>query len=128
MLRVFVYGTLKKGFPLDPARHNPAIEKIRIGIEPATIKGTLYDMIYFPAVKLGGDSIVEGEVHTYISDEILPLFDSIESEGFMYKRKIVEITTSTGTHKAIVYEYIDELDDYNIIHDGIWRGPERNNV
>ena len=59
-INIFVYGTLKKGYPNHKRYCSNATRII-----PAKIKGTMYDTTYgFPAVQLKGYNNVYGEIIT----------------------------------------------------------------
>lgn len=107
-MKLFVYGTLKRGFRL--------YQGIETGVSEGTVKGDLFSLGSFPAIKLGGDNIVYGEVHE-VDDKFLPLFDMIEGEGYLYKRK--EIQTEEGVD-CWIYEYINEDDLKLPIESGVW--------
>ena len=47
--KVFVYGTLKEGRPLD----RKVFADLRLSVNPATIKGKIYHLNWYPGIKLG---------------------------------------------------------------------------
>lgn len=74
-VKIFVYGTLKKGF-----RNHDRFCGNAIGIEPATVNGKLYDTGWgFPAMQLSDnpDDIVHGEIIT-LPEADLPAIDRLE--------------------------------------------------
>jgi len=57
---LFVYGTLKIDTGESFARQ---FDHVRLDAKPASAKGLLYDLGYFPGVVFGGDEVVHGELH-----------------------------------------------------------------
>ena len=82
-VKIFVYGTLKKGF-----RNHDRFCGNAVSIEPATVNGRLYDTGWgFPAMQLSrnpGD-IVRGEIIT-IPEADLPAIDFLEGVPRLYQR------------------------------------------
>jgi len=109
MTKIFVYGTLKKGGRLQTG--------LETKVTKDTLKGTMYSLRAFPGIKLEGDSKVYGEVHE-VDEKYLPLYDRIESEGWLYSRK--EVVTESGT-VCWVYEIIQDLPEELIIEEGVWQ-------
>jgi gamma-glutamylcyclotransferase (GGCT)/AIG2-like uncharacterized protein YtfP len=123
---VFVYGTLKEGRPLD----RKIFADIRLSVKPATIVGKLYNMMY-PAVKLKGKSLVQGEIHEFDPKdvkEVIRIMDAIEGyrEGkpdkeSLYARRIVKAETDDGEKiDVFMYEYCHEVDEERLVDDGLW--------
>lgn len=81
-MRLFVYGTLKKGF------NNHHFLQDATYIEEATIKGTLLNLGWFPGYIPEGEGEVHGEVYE-INDEILKRIDHLEGHPDFYTRKDV---------------------------------------
>ena len=73
---VFVYGSLLKGM----RNHHSIMDEKFVG--NAIIKGTMYSYVAYPAVRLEGNNIIEGEVYN-VSAETLEKLDKIE--GFSDK-------------------------------------------
>jgi gamma-glutamylcyclotransferase (GGCT)/AIG2-like uncharacterized protein YtfP len=124
---LFVYGTLKVDTgPTSYARH---FDKVRLGSKPATVKGVLYDMGYFPGLILGGDKIVYGELHRYSHfGKVIEIMDQIE--GYLgkgdpenlYNRVKVQVlmTGNEATVTATAYEFAQSVKSYPAVADGIW--------
>lgn len=98
--RVFVYGSLKRGF------HNHAI------LKEATIVGRgfaegflLYSLGSFPAA-IGGSGTVQGELYE-VDDQTLQALDRLEGHPHMYKRKETTcfIPVMNGSLPCAIYEY-----------------------
>ena len=107
-MKLFVYGTLKKGGDLHT--------KVESSIVEDTISGKMYTLGAFPAVRLDQEGIVSGEIHE-IDEKYLEYYDRVEGEGSLYRR--VPITTLGGV-EAQVYEFMQELPEEFIIESGIW--------
>jgi len=100
----FVYGTLKRGevrercWPAKP-----------IAVEPATVRGALYDLGPYPALAVG-DDIVAGELWQLAPGDMpatLAALDRVEgyagNDDDLYRRVIVECQTSDGSTRAWTY-------------------------
>jgi gamma-glutamylcyclotransferase (GGCT)/AIG2-like uncharacterized protein YtfP len=103
---VFVYGTLKRGqvrersWPIKPQ-----------AIEPATVRGTLYDLGKYPAL-IAGDDLVAGEIWRFEPAkmaETLAVLDRIEGfagrDDDLYRRTIIECRIAAGCELAWVYSF-----------------------
>lgn len=127
--RMFVYGTLKQGRPLD----RPIFAKLRTNVVEATIKGGIYNLGWFPTIKLADKGTVQGEVHTFPKEEIAKILNIMDSiEGYnasdpkrgLYNRHIVDATLPNGKIvKAWAYEYNKDVDPKKRIKAGVWE-PE----
>lgn len=142
---VFVYGTLKQGRPLD----RPALSALRTAVQPASIVGSLYSLGPYPTVRLDGQGTVQGEVHTFASQDfgfVLELMDEIEGynaddpRAGLYTRHVVEATllidknsdnnasgeeattaAAAATTTAVwVYEYNGIVNPSDRIGSGVW--------
>lgn len=124
--KVFVYGTLKEGRPLD----RRAFAERRTSVEEATIVGSIFNLGHFPTIKLDGRGVVHGEVHTFKSDDfpmVLRSMDAIEGynaqkpEAGLYTRHLLDVTTESGeVVKAWAYEYNGSVGDERRLEDGVW--------
>ena len=102
---IFVYGTLKVGGYFSPPFNNK-----RLSTQPATVKGTLYDLGGFPGLSLEGSDVVHGELHLY-KDFSLVLRHMDLIEGFsanrgrnnLYARQTFEVKTPNGKQLAELY-------------------------
>lgn len=90
MVRVFVYGTLKKGFP----NHERIFKGYEIKITEAWAYGELYDLGWYPAL-IQGNNKVYGELLEFDDPEIFMKIDMLEgysgkesSFNFYERRKI----------------------------------------
>lgn len=103
-VKIFVYGTLKKGF-----RNHDRFCGNAISIELATVNGRLYDTGWgFPAMQLSDnpDDIVHGEIIT-IPEADLPAIDRLEGVPRLYQRVEVMAVSDAGTESA-AYCYVME--------------------
>jgi gamma-glutamylcyclotransferase (GGCT)/AIG2-like uncharacterized protein YtfP len=127
VINVFVYGTLKEGRPLD----REVFANTRLSVTPATIVGSIYNLGPYPAIKLQGKGLVQGEVHQFTKDDIkdiISLMDRIEGydpkrkeKHNLYNRRVVTAKTKDGEKmEAYVYEYSDKPKDALKIDDGLW--------
>ena len=103
-VKIFVYGTLKKGF-----RNHDRFCGNAISIELATVNGRLYDTGWgFPAMQLSDnpDDIVHGEIIT-IPEADLPAIDRLEGVPRLYQRVEIRAVSEDGT-KSTAYCYVME--------------------
>ena len=124
--KVFVYGTLKEGRPLD----RKAFAERRTNVDEATIVGSIFSLGRYPTIKLDGEGVVHGEVHTFRSDDfaaVLMSMDAIEGynpskpEAGLYTRHLLDVTTKSGeVVKAWTYEYNGSVKADRRLKDGVW--------
>ena len=96
-INIFVYGTLKKGYP----NHSLCANATRI--VSATIKGTMYDTTYgFPAVQLKGDYDIYGQVIT-VPQVDLPYFDYLQGVPRLYQREQIDVKVENKIEKCFIY-------------------------
>ncbi len=124
IVRVFVYGTLKMGFPLF---FHEGLMANRVEAFPARIRGELYDLGLFPALRLNSDDAVAGEVHVFKNpEETLEILD--EMEGYFgpgqvnnYNRREVDAVSAERERiTCFTYEYAEDLPKEYKIEDGRW--------
>lgn len=118
MQKLFVYGTLKRGFPLNAFQEIHLNQKF-IDTGRTKDKFYMYKSTLFPYVsnvKINPDdtnSYITGEVY-YIPDESLSRLDKIEVG---YHREIIDIyTENSGIIKA--YMYITNAPSGKLIQNG----------
>lgn len=124
--KVFVYGTLKEGNPLDRG----IFKKTRTNVEQATIAGSIFSLGPYPTIKLDGEGTVHGEVHTFSEDDfpkMLHTFDIIEGyrkdhpENGLYNRHLVKATLESGkVVEAWAYEYNGTVNPDRRLKNGVW--------
>ncbi len=115
MVKVFVYGTLKKGFSLNYLLANS------IFIGEASLNGyDMYSLTSFPFITKGKGKVY-GEVYE-VSEDLLKRLDMIEG-GYVRKEVEVEILGK----KMKVYTYVKDIDikikiywNLNKIDCGVW--------
>lgn len=104
--RVFVYGTLKKGNSVRGLNmfSDRGVDFISDAVTTEA-EYSLYDLGAFPAVTLGGNNRISGEVWE-VNDQMMEVLDSIEGYPDFYNRVI----TNTTSGPAWMY-YIPDLDN-----------------
>lgn len=124
----FVYGTLKMGGRFAEM-YADLFDPNRIDAKPATVKGKLYKLGFYPGVKLDrGEGKVHGELHVFKNpDKILPVFDRIEGydakdpKNGLFDRVEVEVALENGSSEtAIMYVYNGEPSDGDEVEGGVW--------
>ena len=116
---LFTYGTLKSGVR-GVAGRELLRDSERLGA--GTVRGTLYDAGEYPALLLGGDGVVEGEVWRCPAP-LLRVLDRYEgTEEGLFRRVAVEV----GEHACWVYvagpKLGPRLRAESIIERGSWNG------
>lgn len=121
-LKVFVYGTLKKG-----GRFASRFDEFRKSCKAGKVKGTLFSLGSFPGIVLSGDTEVRGEVHEYNNAKnVEAALDRIE--GFispgnlhnLYEKRKVNVETATGTEECYLYEFARSTKDLDKVSTGEW--------
>lgn len=127
-LKVFVYGTLKEGRPLD----RKGLADKRTSVKAATIEGSIFKFKHagFPTIKLDGKGFVIGEVHTFPEKhmkEVQQAMDAIEGynrhhpDQGLYNRHEIKATLKDGkVVTAWAYEYNGKVDQELRIEEGVW--------
>ena len=127
-LKVFVYGTLKEGRPLD----RKTLADLRTSVKEATIEGSIFNFKHasFPTIKLDGKGLVIGEVHTYPEKhmkDVMQVMDATEGYNHshphqgLYNRHEIKATLKDGNVvTAWAYEYNGEVDQELRIKEGVW--------
>ena len=123
---VFVYGTLRRGgsnhFRMDGAEF----------VGGGGIAGRIFRIDWYPALVLGGESTVNGELFRVCSEHLraLDVFEGIvpgEGESREYRRVKVEVTLDSGEKEsAWVWEWIGDLGSALALDTGDWLEYEPN--
>jgi gamma-glutamylcyclotransferase (GGCT)/AIG2-like uncharacterized protein YtfP len=110
--RLFVYGTLMRGFDHPMAR---LLSQHADFVAEATCRGQLFLVKHYPGLLLSdaASDLVHGELfHLRVADELLRELDMYEAcgEGFPepteYLRQLIEVTLPDGTtEKVWTYVY-----------------------
>lgn len=116
--QVMVYGTLRKGYPLH--------HYMKLAVPKGKVWLKDYAMINlgaFPAIFKEPKCMVYGEVYE-IDERILETLDSVESEGYLYHRELVNLPLF-GLTWVYTQNRPKEGSKVTWIKDGYWRGPSR---
>lgn len=120
--RVFVYGTLRRGFI-----NNEATLAFRNGATflcEGRLPGALYSVGWYPALIEGEPGQVRGEVWELTSPGLMDVLDDYEGlteDGPPeYVRERRNIVTETGPVEAWAYLYAHPVDTLQIIRSGDW--------
>lgn len=121
--RVFVYGTLKKGF----GNHERLLKECK-ELGQASIEGLMFHLGGFPAINLAEQfSVILGEVYEVTWDKILEL-DQLEGVGHNFYDRIEAKVEPHG----IVWTYTFPADrarnEQWVVPGGVWDGPNTNKV
>lgn len=111
MHTVFVYGSLKRGFPNSFLLRDSEFQ----GLD--TIRGTMYSLGAFPAVTKEDTNLILGEVYE-VDDATLERLDMLEGHPRFYCRE--EVTTG-GRVRAWVYLLPQDKLGHSVkVESGVW--------
>lgn len=103
---IFVYGTLKRGHVREMCWPNKPQS-----VEPATVRGALYDLKKYPALVEGND-LVAGELWGFAAADMpvtLATLDEVEGcsgrADDEYRRGVIECQVANGMVSAWTYMY-----------------------
>lgn len=117
--KVFVYGTLKKGYGNNERFLKDCKE---LGI--ATINGLMFHLGPFPAINLGEPfSQITGEVYEVNWDHILKM-DILEGVANNFYDRVQVRTNSHGLCWTYICPYERARTQEFIVPSGVWRGPD----
>lgn len=114
MKRVFVYGTLRRGF----RAHRFLKDALFVGTTFTDANYTMYTSVHrdYPRVVTGGNRSIFGEVFE-VSDTVLKELDAYEGVASgLYQRKSVK--TDLGV--AFMYVFNKPTQQFDIIEHGVW--------
>lgn len=116
---IVVYGTLMVG---------QRAHKLMVACElegTVTVPGAMYDLVGFPAVKLGGSSTFRGELYKLPDDPLrqsltVQHLDGYENCPSLYARRVADVEHGGRKLKAFIYEFNGQLSDEDLIPSGNW--------
>ena len=97
-MKVFVYGTLKKGF----GNHYLLSNSKLLGDSYTKQAYDLYNLGYYPAMTDNGNYIIKGELYEVDKDTLYRL-DMLEGEGYLYLRKKIEVYCNGISENCFTY-------------------------
>ena len=98
MVKVFVYGTLMRGH----INHSYYLSKSKFLGEAELDGYAMYSVSSFPGIVSETSGKVKGEVYS-VNEETLRKLDSLEGEGSLYIKKMVDIQVNNETIQGFVY-------------------------
>ena len=98
MVKVFVYGTLMRGH----INHSYYLSKSKFLGEAELSGYAMYSVSSFPGIVTEPSEKIKGEVYS-VDAETLRKLDSLEGEGSLYIRKMVDIQLNNETIQGFVY-------------------------
>lgn len=114
---VFVYGTLKqyqcRGSVLNHDAEKKGVKFL--GKHVTDPKYSLYDLGSFPALVLGGETAIHGEVYK-VTPNVMKILDGIEGYPHFYGR----VTIPTPYGDAWVYTLDKDKVSGTLLHGGAW--------
>ncbi len=116
-LYLFCYGSLMKGL------HNHIFLKNATYINEHAIKGTLYSLGLFPALKKGKNKVI-GEIykidaHTLNRIDQLEGYREKEKESSFYNRKSFKAVIDGKKVKVFYYEFSGDITRYKPLESGV---------
>lgn len=113
-MRVFVYGTLKKGFHNNQLLGNSEF----LGQFKTEPRFTMFSFGGFPAVSIGGTTPIKGEIYQIQEEGVLDTLDRLEGHPNWYKRERID----TPFGKAWIYIMPSEpIKNLPLVSDGDWK-------
>lgn len=111
-INVLVYGTLKRGFPL-----NGNLGEDCNYVRDVEIKGRMHTFGPFPAVDITGDDTVHCELFD-CPESKMAFLDMVEGYPDLYKR--TELKLNDGTTAWIYYQENEDIRGFPLVKGGIW--------
>lgn len=112
-MRMFVYGTLKKGF----GNHSYFLQDAEyIGEAETKPEFTMLHLGGFPGVVHVGNTVIKGEVYE-VNVKQLPPIDRLEGHPRFYERQVVDTTQGSAWMYLLPEE---RLSQSRIIETGVW--------
>lgn len=118
---LFVYGTLRPG--------ESASLMGRAGVDylgKDMICGSIFDLGWYPGVKLDGGGMVTGDVFVITDDAIVSELDSYEGYPSLYGRS--QVPTMSGSGVVWIYTYNHTVKSDQRIESGDWQARETRKV
>lgn len=105
-MRVFVYGTLKRGFSL----HHHLAPFVFLGTAETATRYRLYALGWYPGmVEVEDGHAIKGEVWDVDADG-MQLLDKIEEvESGLYERRRVELTPPFHNDQVVTYIFLGDV-------------------
>lgn len=128
---IFVYGTLKRAYK-DLNTFTTLFHASTEWLSHAVVRGDLYLVDWYPALQLGGDNLVFGEIYRINSPALLETIDQYEDaiaqDEYAIKLKHRDPITSDYVRKRIhiddmecwIYEYLGEVSEDMRLENGVF--------
>lgn len=113
MHNLFVYGTLKYGFP-----NHHFLEDSQF-LYSGFIRGTLLHLGGYPGL-IRGTGQVFGEYYL-VDDKLIPALDRLEGHPHLFERTLIDHENEEGPFTVYLYQARDDLNNYQVLHNGVWR-------
>ncbi len=129
---IFVYGTLKKAYK-DLNVFTALFHAGTEWLEYAVVQGDLFLKDWYPALKLGGENLVHGEIYRINSPVLLETIDQYEDalteELYYTKLKYRDPIICDYVRKRVhingmecwIYEYLGEVNKKMHIENGVFK-------
>lgn len=119
-MKIFVYGTLKKGFSNHGLLERGGAQKICAAVTRPVY--TMHDLGSFPGITPGGTTEITGELYE-VDEETRQRLDQLESHPRFYKRTLDRVRDpySGETHWCWLYVLThDPHTSERVVENGIW--------
>lgn len=116
--RVFVYGTLKRGY----GNHTAYLQEAKY-LGPAAVQGIMFHLGGFPAINLSEEfSEIAGEVYEVCWDELLDM-DALEGVGRNFYDRVEVRVKPHGAVWTYIFPRDRAAKEKLVIPSGVWEGP-----
>jgi gamma-glutamylcyclotransferase (GGCT)/AIG2-like uncharacterized protein YtfP len=121
MVKLFVYGSLKRGFSAHQLLKDCGAEFLNEATTHARYH--LVKVSWYPGMVEGEEgSGVQGELYE-VPDVAIQLLDRYEGTPQLFTRNVIQLADGS---EAVAYLYARDVSDYAVVADGRWgNGDER---
>lgn len=115
VLRLFVYGSLRRGFRY----HDHLRDALHVGVDRTQPAFTLKSLGAYPALVTDGSTSVLGEVFE-VSAALLQELDEFEEHPRMYRRTLIELESGRVAHCYLYVADPERWDELPSVVSGDW--------
>jgi gamma-glutamylcyclotransferase (GGCT)/AIG2-like uncharacterized protein YtfP len=114
MVRIFVYGTLKRGYG-----NHRLLAGRSVFIGDDAIIGKLFDLGAFPAATPEGSDLIQGETY-FVGPKTLRDLDRLEGHPNFYRREVVKTRSGVDAWVYFMPEISWHTRSLHYLPEGVW--------